>query len=116
MEPSCAASLRTSSPRTTSPTNCDAVDVRTRIARHERRPVDDIEAIQQLKARYFRTMDTKDWTAMRDVFTDDLVMDGSDAGGRAIAGADVFMAFLQRFLEGAVTVHHGHMPEITITS
>ena len=24
-------------------------------------PVDDVEAIKQLKARYFRTMDTKDW-------------------------------------------------------
>jgi len=24
--------------------------------------VDDIEAIKRLKARYFRTMDTKDWT------------------------------------------------------
>jgi len=34
--------------------------------------VDDIEAIKQLKARYFRTMDTKDWKAMRQVFTDDL--------------------------------------------
>ena len=77
---------------------------------------DDVEAIRPLKARYFRTMDTKDWAAMRAVFADDFVMDGSEAGGRAIAGADVFMAFLERFLDGAVTVHHGHMPEIVLTS
>ena len=37
--------------------------------------VDDVEAIKQLKARYFRAMDTKDWDAMRDVFTDDVVVD-----------------------------------------
>jgi hypothetical protein len=50
--------------------------------------VDDIEAIRQLKARYFRTMDTKDWTAMRRVFADDVVMDTSEAGGEVITGAD----------------------------
>jgi hypothetical protein len=44
-------------------------------------PVDDVEAIKQLKARYFRTMDTKDWAAMRGVFTDDVVMDTTEAGG-----------------------------------
>jgi hypothetical protein len=31
----------------------------------------DIEQIKQLKARYFRLMDTKDWVAWRDLFTDD---------------------------------------------
>jgi uncharacterized protein (TIGR02246 family) len=78
--------------------------------------VDDVEAIRQLKARYFRTMDTKDWAGMRAVFTDDVVMDTSSSGGGVIAGADDFMAFLEPTLEGVVTVHHGHMPEIEITS
>ncbi len=31
----------------------------------------DIEQIKQLKARYFRLMDTKDWVGWRDLFTDD---------------------------------------------
>jgi uncharacterized protein (TIGR02246 family) len=78
--------------------------------------VDDIEAIKQLKARYFRTMDTKDWAAMRQVFADDVVMDTTASGGGVVTGADDFMAFLQETLSGAVTVHHGHMPEITLTS
>jgi uncharacterized protein (TIGR02246 family) len=78
--------------------------------------VDDIEAIRQLKARYFRTMDTKDWAAMRQVFTDDVVIDTSEAGGERIEGADAFMAFLQDAIGAAVTVHHGHMPEIDVTS
>ncbi len=46
-----------------------------------RTDVDDVEAIKQLKARYFRTMDTKDWAGMRRVFTDDVV-DGHDGLGR----------------------------------
>ncbi|NDH10195.1 MAG: hypothetical protein EBY44_00365 [Actinobacteria bacterium] len=31
-------------------------------------PADDIEAIRQLKARYFRTLDQKDWSGYRQVF------------------------------------------------
>ena len=79
--------------------------------------MDDIEAIKQLKARYFRSMDTKDWAAMRQVFTDDVIIDTTqDAGGEAIHGGDVFMTFLQGVIGDVITVHHGHMPEITITS
>jgi hypothetical protein len=78
--------------------------------------VDDIEAIKQLKARYFRTMDTKDWDGMRRVFTVDLVIDTSESGGSVVEGADEFMAFLRETLADVVTVHHGHTPEITLTS
>lgn len=78
--------------------------------------MDDVEAIKQLKARYFRTMDTKDWTGMRQVFTDNVVMDTTASGGGVVSGADAFLAFLQKMLAGAVTVHHGHMPEIHLTS
>jgi uncharacterized protein (TIGR02246 family) len=78
--------------------------------------MDDLEAIRQLKARYFRTMDTKDWAGMRQVFTHDVVLDTSEAGGGVVSGADEFMTFLQEVLSGAVTVHQGHMPEIELTS
>jgi hypothetical protein len=78
--------------------------------------MDDVEAIKQLKARYFRTMDTKDWPAMRRVFAGDVVIDTTASGGGVVTGADAFIAFLQETLEGAVTVHHGHMPEINLTS
>ena len=76
----------------------------------------DIEAIRRLKARYFRTMDTKDWDGMRQVFTEDMVIDTSEAGGAIMSGASEFMAFLLERLDGAVTVHQGHMPEIEVTS
>jgi hypothetical protein len=78
--------------------------------------VDDIDAIRQLKARYFRTMDTKQWDEMRLVFTDGVVIDTTDSGGGIIAGADAFMVFLRDTLGDVVTVHHGHMPEIDVTS
>lgn len=77
---------------------------------------DDIEAIRRLKARYFRTMDTKQWDEMRQVFTDGVVVDTSESGGGVVRGADEFMAFLRETLGDVVTVHHGHMPEIEVTS
>jgi len=78
--------------------------------------MDALEAIKQLKARYFRTMDTKDWDGMREVFADDVVMDTTSSGGGVVRGADEFMAFLSKTLQDVVTVHHGHMPEIELTS
>lgn len=78
--------------------------------------MDDLEAIRQLKARYFRTMDTKDWPGMRQVFADNVVVDTSEAGGGLVRGADEFMSFLEEVLRDAVTVHQGHMPEIELTS
>jgi len=78
--------------------------------------VEDVEAIKQLKAQYFRLMDTKDWAGMRQVFADDVYIDTTDSGGRVVEGADDFMAGLQQILADAVTVHHGHMPEIELTS
>jgi uncharacterized protein (TIGR02246 family) len=78
--------------------------------------MDDIEAIKQLKARYFRTLDTKDWDGYREVFTDDVVMDTTESGGSVITGVDEFLAYLGEALAGATTVHQGHMPEIALTS
>jgi len=78
--------------------------------------MDDIEAIRQLKARYFRTIDTKDWDGLRRVFADDVVMDTVDAGGDVMIGADEFLDFLQGALADVVSVHHGHTPEIELTS
>jgi ketosteroid isomerase-like protein len=78
--------------------------------------MDDIEAIKQLKARYCRTMDTKDWPAMRRVFTDDVTMDTTDSGGNVMTGADDFLAFLVQAIGAVVTVHQCHTPEITLIS
>jgi ketosteroid isomerase-like protein len=78
--------------------------------------VDDIEAIRQLKARYFRLMDTKDWAGMRHVFADDVLIAVADEGGVTHDGADEFMVFLPSVIGDVTTTHHGHMPEIQLTS
>jgi uncharacterized protein (TIGR02246 family) len=76
----------------------------------------EIEAIKQLKARYCRYLDTKDWEAWRGIFTDDFVSDTSSAGGKVIRGADDFVAFVRKTLEKQPTVHQVHAPEIELTS
>jgi uncharacterized protein (TIGR02246 family) len=78
----------------------------------------DVEAITQLKARYCRLLDTKDWAGWRDIFTDDFVSDTTPSGGVLITGADEFIAFLRSTLgkPSQPTVHQVHAPEIELTS
>jgi len=78
--------------------------------------MDDIEAIKQLKARYCRLLDTKNWDGFRDLFTDEVVVDSTGSGGHVITGADTFLDFIRTNLAERVTVHHCHTPEITLTS
>jgi hypothetical protein len=78
----------------------------------------EIESLKQLKARYCRLLDTKDWTAWRGLFTDDFLSDTSEAGGKVIEGADEFVAFLRKTLgkPSQVTAHQVHAPELELTS
>src|SRR5436305_5421961 len=61
-------------------------------------------------------MDTKDWDAMRLVFTDGVTMDTTASGGSVQTGADEFIAFLRVTLADVITTHHCHTPEIELTS
>lgn len=81
-----------------------------------------IEEIKQLKARYFRCLDTKDWDGFAAVFTSDAVMDmrgemrdRTTEGIGLIVGAREIAAFVRGAVHDVSTVHHGHMPEIEIT-
>ncbi|WNG94778.1 nuclear transport factor 2 family protein [Mycobacterium sp. ITM-2016-00318] len=76
----------------------------------------EIEAIKQLKARYCRLLDSKDWDAWRKLFSDDFLSDTSQAGGKIIRGADEFVAFSRKGLRNQATVHQVHAPEIELTS
>jgi hypothetical protein len=77
----------------------------------------DIEAIKQLKARYFRLIDTKDWDAFRDVFTDDCKHYYVEADGtERFTSNDDYVPMIVSMLTNGVTTHHGHMPEISFTS
>lgn len=77
---------------------------------------DDLEAIRQLKARYFRMMDTKDWDGLAAVFAADVEIDVTAEGGGITHGVAEYIPFIKNVLDGVITVHHGHMPEITMTS
>lgn len=77
---------------------------------------DDVEEIRKLKARYFRTMDTKDWEGLASVFTDDVVIDMTGEGAGVTRSVSEYMPFLRQAIGEVVTVHHGHMPEIELTS
>ncbi|GAB4142293.1 MAG: nuclear transport factor 2 family protein [Sphingomonadales bacterium] len=92
-----------------------------------------IEDIKQLKARYFLALDSKDWQAYGDVFTDDAridvrgaitadeddnatetASDFDDAG--LIIGGKAMADFAIRFANDLVSVHQGYLPIIEIVS
>jgi hypothetical protein len=80
-----------------------------------------IEEIKALKARYFRTMDCKDWAGLEAVFAPDLLADFRESvpernEALLTVGAAKYVAGLAPILQHATTVHHGHTPEIEITS
>ena len=87
-----------------------------------------VDEIKALKARYFRCMDTRDWSGMYDVFTTDAVMDmreemaslveaGMNVTGEGlIIGRDEIILSMSTAVAPTRTVHHGHMPEIELPS
>ena len=75
---------------------------------------DNLEDIRRLKARYFRTMDQKDWDAWGQVFAAEAVMEVPEVDV-VLTGRDSIVKFVSRALAAAQTVHHGHMPEIDVT-
>ena len=85
--------------------------------------MDDIEAIKILKSRYFRFMDTKDWTAWGGLFTADATLDADTAVSTrgadpksmpTVRGRNEIVSFVRGFVDECITVHHGHTPEIEI--
>jgi SnoaL-like protein len=71
-----------------------------------------IEDIKQLKARYFRCLDQKDWDCWRAVFASDFI------DGTRKEGMDGMFRHLHEngLYDRVKSVHHGEMPEITILS
>ena len=63
------------------------------------RALEDIQAITQLKYRYFRLLDHQDWDELRRCFTDDIATDYED-GHYHFEGVDEVMRFLAESLSG----------------
>jgi hypothetical protein len=92
-----------------------------------------VEEIRQLKARYFRCVDTKDWEQLALVFAPDVKFDRT-TGTRLrdpwtgvwnpplpelpliVSGRDEVVRMVRAATEDIHTVHHGFMPEIDILS
>jgi hypothetical protein len=74
----------------------------------------DTEELKQLKARYFRCLDTKSWDDWGDVFATDAVMELPEVD-QVVEGRDAIVAAVSEALTGTRTVHHGHMPELELT-
>lgn len=91
-----------------------------------REAAQDLEEIRQLKARYFRLMDTKAWTAWAECFCEDVVAvyegpprlsQDDDAEKIAITGRKDLVAGVPSLLrEDVISVHQGFMPELELTS
>lgn len=77
----------------------------------------DLEDIRTLKHRYFRGIDTADMALLADLFTEDLSVDYRGGTYRVrLQGRDNMLEFLANsFHSDGVAMHHGHMPEITLT-
>ena len=75
----------------------------------------DIKRIHELKARYCRFIDTKQWDSLRSLFAADTTFEGF---GSAPTGADVdvFIEGVSTRLEKCVSIHQCHMPEISFRS
>jgi bile-acid 7alpha-dehydratase len=81
------------------------------------RVMEDIEAIKNLKAKYFRCVDKKLWEEMETVLTEDAVADYG-MGIELLHGRKAIIEFLKKNLgrDSMITVHQGHNPEIEIIS
>jgi hypothetical protein len=76
--------------------------------------LDAYVAISRVKARYCRTLDTKDWTGYGEVFTDDVELDTRPAGGSLTHGRDELLRIVRSAVETATTSHQVHSPEIEL--
>lgn len=80
------------------------------------------EAIYQLKARYCRCMDTKDWAGLESVFAPQATFDlRAGTGDLSLpqdvrTGAASIVSFMREAVVDLVTVHQVTQPEIEILS
>ncbi len=86
----------------------------------------EIEKIRQLKSRYFRFLDTKDWDGLATIFAQDAIFDAKLATVTSAfeegdptwyaEGRENIVSFIRRVVEHRVTVHHGHDHEVRLLS
>jgi len=77
--------------------------------------INDRIALWEGKARYCRTLDTKDWAGYADLFTEDCVLDVTEGTQiPIISGRDAAIRQIQSSILTAKTAHQVHSPEIAL--
>jgi hypothetical protein len=72
-------------------------------------------ALSEAKARYCRTLDTKDWAGYSDLLTEDFILDVSEGSQvPVITGRDAAVKQIQSSILSARTAHQVHSPEIEL--
>ncbi len=75
-----------------------------------------VEEIRQLKAKYFIGIDTQDWELWRrEVWAPDARLIVPELGSD-VEGRDTLIEWVAKQMANQISVHHGHMPVIDITS
>ena len=81
------------------------------------RALEDVQAIQRLKYRYLRSLDTKRWDELAETLAEDATTAYSD-GQLRFQGREAIVAFLRSTPlaqpEGFIGVHQGSQPEIDL--
>lgn len=85
-------------------------------------PLDELvirRDIEELKARYCRLLDTKQWDAFATLFVPDVAVDVSDdvspeMGEPRFSGVERFVSQTRHFMEPGKSAHHVHSAEISI--
>jgi ketosteroid isomerase-like protein len=75
--------------------------------------LEDIEAIKRLKAKYWNSVDNKQWDNLADCLTEDFVFESPQLG--LMEGKNYIVKVLKRATKSVRTAHQGHNPEIEIT-
>jgi len=75
---------------------------------------EDYVAISEVKARYCRFLDTKQWADWGDLFTDDFELDTRPSGGTLTHGREEALRIVRESIETAKTAHQVHSPEMQI--
>ena len=84
----------------------------------------ELEAIRQVKSRYFRLMDTQQFDQWHTCFTDDIsaLYEGVPRAADdlptdiEIQGCAALVDGVRSLMTGAQSIHQGYMPELELTS
>ncbi|GAS89341.1 nuclear transport factor 2 family protein [Mycolicibacterium brisbanense] len=78
----------------------------------------DIDDVKQVKYRYLRALDTKNWEEFADTLTEDVVADYGQSLGESLhfTDRDALVDYMRQSLgPETITEHHVSHPEITVT-